>query len=165
LLSTRFQSEDVGTKVKSKIALSEDDRALFDKKLKKKLLHSKTYVRKELKRTDYSLKNPDYTIEELKGLRDELNSKCVFIKEGNKNKYSTLDKDSIFKKDYYINMITEKTALSFKDMLHHEFLVNKHKDCSIEKNIKLVKEDALKKIVNLNKIVRGKFFDIMRNKN
>jgi hypothetical protein len=101
--------------------------------LKKKLRHTKTYVWKELKRTDYSLKNPDYTIEELKELRNELKSKGVFIKEGNKNKYYTLDKDSIFKKDYYINTITEKTALSFKDMLHHEFLNNKHRTARLRR--------------------------------
>jgi hypothetical protein len=122
--------------------------------------------REKLNRYD----NPDYTEEEMKRIKKELKPKGVFIVDNkNKKKYLTIEKECIHVKDYYINTITESSALTYKKLLSQRYLVNSQRNFGIEKLEKIINSKSLKdigkrqeEINRINSKMRGNFYNILR---
>jgi hypothetical protein len=153
-------------RTKYKIELSEhNDKGLFITKLKKGLPASDVNIKTERVKGENIIKNPLYNLSELKEMKDEFKAKGVFIKEKKKTKYYSMeDNGGFFKRDYYINTITENAALTYKKLLIKEFLANKNRKYSIDKNEKLINSnttlglfDKSVQIRNLENSVEGRF--------
>jgi hypothetical protein len=163
-LVSPYQSAE--TKVKTTRKINETDRSMFEKRLKKS---NSILFREERAQLGFHIKNPDYSVDEMKQLKKELKAKGCFITDiHNKKKYYTIDKENVFKKDYFINTLTENAASRFKKLLHDRYLVNE-RNYSYENNEKLVSSNCLKKldkrqdmIVKLNKNVKGKLNKILK---
>jgi hypothetical protein len=148
--------------------LNREDKYMFEKKMKDG--YTDRFVKQERDRINKQT-NPDYDEDEIKTIRKELKPKGIFIEvPGGKKKYYSIERENIHNKDYYINTITERSALTYKKMLSQKYLVNSKKDLMLERlgvanNRTNVLGNIQHEINRVNLKMRGKFYNILNGNN